>query len=448
MSADREQRRALRQTVWTLAWPVIISYLSESMVGLVDTLMVGRLGANAVAAVGVGAQIFSTVNIVVMAVGTGTLALVARHVGAREPREAQRILGQSILAAVALALCAITPVLLWPRPFLRLFNVTPEVVDLAAAFARRLLLGVPGIGVVFVVAAGLRGAGDTRTPLLVGLIINAVNVAGNFILIFGRLGFPPLGLIGSGLASAIATTTGALVALVLVTRGGLRLRVGRIDLRPDRAAIRRVLRIGMPAAGEQVLMQIGFFLYLTFAAAYGTHAMAAYFIGVRILAVSFLPGLGFAAAASALVGQNLGAGNPAQAERAAWVATWMCVSLMSVTGVIAFVFATSIARGFVDDPAVVSGTVWFIYMLALAQPLMAMDYVFGGALRGAGDTRFPLLAMIIAFYGCRLGFAWVVTHWWHLSLPWLWAALIGDYVARAALKGWRFRSGAWKTAQL
>lgn len=439
---------ALRRTVWTLAWPVIISYLSESMVGLVDTVMVGRLGAASVAAVGVGAQIFGTVNIVVMAIGTGTLALVARHVGAREPREAQRILGQSILAAAVLAVLAITPVLLWPRPFMRLFNVTPDVVELAAAFARRLLLGVPGIAIVFVVAAGLRGAGDTRTPLLVGLIINVINVAGNYVLIFGHLGFPPLGIIGSGLASAIATTTGAMVALALVTRGGLRLRVSRIDLRPDRDAVRRLLQIGLPAAGEQVLMQIGFFVYLTFAASYGTSSIAAYFIGVRILAVSFLPGLGFAAAASALVGQSLGARDPAQAERATWVATWMCVALMSASGVITFACANQIARGFVDDAAVVEGTVWFIYMLAIAQPLMAMDYVLGGALRGAGDTRFPLLTMAVAFYGCRLGFAWAVTHWWHLSLPWLWAALIGDYVARAALKAWRFRNGAWKTIRV
>jgi putative MATE family efflux protein len=443
-----DEQVALRKTVWTLAWPVIISYLSESMVGLVDTLMVGQLGAAAVAAVGVGAQIFGTVNIVVMAVGTGTLALVARHIGAREPREAQRILGQSIVTATVLAVAAVLPVLLWPRPFIRLFNVGPEVVELAVLFVRRLLLGVPGIAVVFVVAAGLRGAGDSRTPLLVGLIINLVNVVGNYVLIFGHLGFPQLGIVGSGIASAIAAATGALVAMALVTRGGLRLRVGRIDLRPDPDAIRRVLRIGLPAAGEQALMQIGFFFYLTFAAAYGTSAMAAYFIGVRILAVSFLPGLGFAAAASALVGQHLGAGRPDQAERAAWAANRMCVALMTVTGVIAFVFAEQIARGFVDDPAVVEGTIWFIYMLALAQPLMAMDYVFGGALRGAGDTRFPLIAVVVAFYGCRLGFAWLVTHWWHLGLPWLWAALLGDYVARAALKGWRLRGGAWKTLRV
>ena len=117
---------------------------------------------------------------------------------------------------------------------------------------------------------------------------------------------------------------------------------------------------------------------------------------------------------------------------------------MSSAGLVLFVFATPIARAFVDDAAVIEDTRWFIYMLALCQPLMAIDYALGGALRGAGDTRFPLVALFVGLYGCRLVFAWVVTHVLHLSTAWLWAALIGDYASRAALKTWRYRSGAWQ----
>src|SRR5690606_33138729 len=126
------------------------------------------------------------------------------------------------------------------------------------------------------------------------------------------------------------------------------------------------------------------------------------------------------AAAAALVGQNLGAGEPRRAETAGWHATWMSVALMSAIGVVIFLFAEPIARLFVDQPEVVAGTVSFIYMLGVSQPLMAMDFTLGGALRGAGDTRFPLLTVLIAFYGCRLGFAWMVVNVLHLSLTWLW----------------------------
>jgi putative MATE family efflux protein len=433
-----------RSVIWSLAWPVIVTMLSESLVGLVDMLFVARLGAPAVAAVGTGAQILGGVSVTMTAVGTGTLALVARAIGAARLAEAERVLGQSIVIAAVLATLVILPVILFASELVAAFGVEPHVVELGAGFVRLVMLSIPASSVIFAVASGLRGAGDTRTPLVVGLTVNALNVLGNWVFIFGKLGMPALGVRGSGLATALAFTAGMALALFLLASGRLRLRVGWRDLVLHGATIRRVLSIGYPAAAEQLLMQFGFFLYLLFAARYGTDAVAAYFIGVRILALSFLPGFGFAAAAAALVGQNLGAGMPQRAQTAGWHATWMSVALMSTTGVVISIFAEDIAHLFVDTPAVVAGTVSFIYMLALSQPLMAMDFTIGGALRGAGDTRFPLLTVLIAFYGCRLGMSFVVVSVLHLSLAWLWAALIGDYVARASLKAWRFRRGDWQ----
>lgn len=434
--------------VWSLAWPVIVTMLSESLVGLVDMLMVSRLGSQSVAAVGVGAQVLGGVSVTMTAVATGTLALVARMVGARRPREAERVLGQSITGAFLLALLAVVPVVLLARPLVHAFGTEEAVADLGAAFVRIVMFSIPASSVIFVVASALRGAGDTRTPLLVGLVVNALNVLGNWVFIFGHAGFPAMGVRGSGLATTVAFGAGMLLALGLLARGRLRLRLRAEDLPPQPALLRRVLGIGTPAALEQLLMQVGFFVYLTLASRYGTDALAAYFIGVRILAISFLPGFGFAAAAAALVGQSLGAGSPATAERAGWLATWMAVALMSATGVIAFAFAEPIARLFSDQPPVVDATVSFIHMLAIAQPLMAIDFTLGGALRGAGDTRFPLVTVLVAFFGCRLGYAWVVSSVLGLGLAWLWSSLLGDYVARVALKAWRFRGGAWKSIRI
>jgi Na+-driven multidrug efflux pump len=180
------------------------------------------------------------------------------------------------------------------------------------------------------------------------------------------------------------------------------------------------------------------------AARYGTSAVAAYFIGVRILAMSFLPGYGFAAAAAALVGQNLGANNPEVAEHSGWESTRLAIYLMSVCGLLIFVAARPIATLFIDDANVVTDAVAFIRTLAVAQPFMAIDFTLGGALRGAGDTRFPLIAVFVGFYGCRLAFAYAAAVVLHLGLPWVWFALMGDYLARAGLKAWRFRSGRWK----
>jgi Na+-driven multidrug efflux pump len=195
-------------------------------------------------------------------------------------------------------------------------------------------------------------------------------------------------------------------------------------------------------------MQAGFLAYMVFAARHGTEAVAAYFIGVRILALSFLPGFGFGAAAGTLVGQALGARQPAEAERSGWIAVGLGAALMTSGGLALAACARPVARLFVDDPAVLDAAVPFIVVLAAAQPLMAVDFVLGGALRGAGDTRFPLVVALLAFYVCRLGTAWIVTDWLRLDLVWLWLTLIGDYLVRAVLKSHRFRSDIWKSARV
>ena len=437
-----------RRAVWQLAWPVIVAMLSESLVGLVDMLMVAQLGGAAVAAVGVGGQILGAVAVVVTAVGTGTVTLVARGIGARDAPLARSATAQSMVAAMILGTAMSLPVFLVAEPLVGLFGVESEVVAEAGLYVRTVMLSVAPGAVLFVIGSALRGAGDTRTPLWVGLGVNVINVFANWVLIFGNLGFPALGVLGSALATSLSFTAGGAVATVLVLSKRLRIQVTLADLRPDSAMIRRVLYIGYPAGIEQLMMQIGFLIYLTFAARYGTDAIAAYFIGVRILALSFLPGFGFAAAASTLVGQNLGARNPDRAADAGWRATRMSVGFMCVGGLGVMALAEPIAYLFVDETSVVAGTVSFLYMLGLSQPFMAIDFTLGGALRGAGDTRFPLWTMLVAFYAVRLGTSALVVWVLDLSLAWLWATLIGDYMVRALLKGWRFHSGRWRTIEV
>jgi putative MATE family efflux protein len=441
-------RAGLHRATWALAWPVIFAFSIESVVGLCDALMVGRLGATAVAAVGVGVQILSAVNAALFAVGTGTLAVVARHVGAGERAQAEETLRQSILAAIVLSILSIAPVVVWAPWALAAFRIEPAVVAAGTPFVRIVLLSVPAAAVVFVIASSLRGAGDTRTPLAIGAVIGTLNVVAAYGLIFGALGLPPLGVAGAASGTLLAFSTGAGLALVLLARGRLVLHVHWRRFRVRGDVLRRVLRVGYPAAIEHLLMQVGFFVYIVFAARYGTAPVAAYFIGVRILAVSFLPGIGFGAAGATLVGQSLGAGRPAEAERGGWAAVRLAVVLMSTAGVVIFAGARPIARLFVSDPVVVADAVSFIRVLAVAQPLMALDFALGGALRGAGDTRFPLLTVLLGFYVCRLGFAWVASFWLHWDLLWLWLAVIGDYVVRSVLKARRFRSGHWKRVRV
>ncbi|HLY38061.1 MAG TPA: MATE family efflux transporter [Candidatus Binatia bacterium] len=438
----------LRRRTWSLAWPVIFSFSIEALVGLFDILMVGRLGATAVAGVGVGIQVMGAVDATLFAVGTGALAIVARHIGAGDRRAADETLRQSIVAAAALSILAAVPVFLAAPAIIRAFHVDEAVVAAGTPFLRTVMLGVPAAAVLFVVVATLRGAGDTRTPLAVGAVVGTANVGLAYVLIFGRLGLPALGVAGAATATVLAFTIGATLGVTLLLRGGLvlRLRLRPLRLRPD--VIRRVLDIGVPAALEHLLMQVGFFIYIVFAAHHGTAPVAAYFIGARILSLSFLPGFGFGAAAATMVGQSLGAGRPDDAERSGGAAVRLALGLMTAAGAVVFVAARPIARLFVDDDAVVENAFGFIRVLATVQPLMAIDFSLGGALRGAGDTRYPLLTVILGFYVCRLGFAYLVTFTLGLGVLWLWLAVLGDYAARATLKARRFRSGAWKLVRV
>lgn len=436
------------RATWSLAWPVILSFSLESIVGLIDALFVGRLGATPTAAVGLGVHMLSAVNLAMFAVGTGALAIVARHVGAGEHAEAEAAVGQSIVAAAVLGLGTAAIVATFAPAIIGLFRIEPDVAAVAVPFIRLLMLALAPSAVVFTVCASLRAAGDTRTPLLVGAVVGCTNTALAWTLIFGNLGMPALGVRGAGLATATAMTVGAALAVGLLLRGRLALAVHWRAMWPNLPLVGRVLRVGYPAAIEHAIMQAGFLAYMAFAAHYGTGAVAAYFIGVRILALAFLPGLGFGAAAGALVGQSLGARRADEATRDGWMAVWLSMALMTTGGLILFTVARPVAQLFVNDPAVVDAAVPFIQVLALVHPLMAIDFTLSGALRGAGDTRFPLLVALLGFYVGRLGVSYLVTFVLGLPILWLWMSLVVDYIVRASLKSWRFRSGAWQRARV
>ncbi|MCW5890214.1 MAG: MATE family efflux transporter [bacterium] len=435
---------ARARATWGLAWPVILAFSLESIVGLIDALLVGRLGANATAAVGLGVQMLSAMNLAMFAVGTGALAIVARHVGAGERAAAEAAVGQSLLAAAGLGLATAAVVVPCAPLLIGLFRIEPGVAAEAVPFIRLLMLGLAPSAVVFTVSASLRAAGDTRTPLLIGAVVGLTNVVLAWGLIFGHFGLPALGVRGAGLATASAFTVGAALGVGLLLRGRLALAVHWRSLRPRPAIVGRVLRVGYPAAIEHAIMQAGFLAYMAFAAHYGTGAVAAYFIGVRVLALAFLPGLGFGAAAGALVGQSLGARRADDATRDGWMAVWLSMAFMTTGGLVLFAVARPVAQLFVDDAAVVDAAVPFIQVLALVHPLMAIDFTLSGALRGAGDTRFPLLVALLGFYVGRLGASYVVTFVLGLPILWLWLTLVLDYIVRASLKSWRFRSGAWQ----
>lgn len=431
--------------ILSLAWPAVVANLLYSTVGLVGTKIVGALGAQAVAAVTTGNRIFFILQAVLMAVTAGTTALVSRAWGARDRIEAERVTAASLVVCVALAALLTVPSMIFAHDLAQIFRLDEEAVREAAAFIWWLSVFNAPFAASFVIGTALRAAGDTKTPLWIGAISNVVNIVLAYGLVLGRFGMPKLGVAGAAIANGLAFTLGAVIFGWRWARGGLVLGTAFRNVL-DRERLRRMLRIGVPAALEQVVWQGGFIAFLWIVALYGTAPYAAYGIGVTILSFSFVVGFGFSIAAGTLVGQHLGACDPEGATRSGWRALRLSVAAMVVLGTLIIVYSRTIAEFMIDDPEVVELTVFFIYVLGAMQPLMAIEFALGGALRGAGDTRFPLFAVLAGLVGVRLVLAGLFA-WLGLPVEWVFAALIGDYVVKASMLTWRFASGRWRHLQ-
>jgi putative MATE family efflux protein len=227
--------------------------------------------------------------------------------------------------------------------------------------------------------------------------------------------------------------------LILTPRGG--------SFRPDRALCTRLFMIGYPAAIEQLLFQIGLLGFQRIMSLYGTAAIAAYNVGAQILSLSFIPGIGFATAASTLVGQHLGNDAPDTASRSGWRATWGAMLSMTAIGLTIVTTARPLAEIFSDDAEVVALTIDFIWILGAVQPLMAIEFAVGGSLRGAGDTFYPMVTVFFGLFLARLVPAVIAGFYLGAPLQVVWCALIGDYAIKAILLVRRFHGGHWKTIE-
>jgi len=434
--------------VFELAWPTILAFFTQTLVRIVSLLMVGSLGQDAVAGVSVANQFFWLVQALGTVAPTGIMALLSRAMGARDARLADASLRQGLWLGLGLGAVCTGLVLPIARSAVAAYGVTDHVAALGGDYLFWATPGMLGLTLSLVFGAALRAAGDTMTPLAIGAGANLVNIGLGWALIYGRLGLPQLGVAGAGIAAAASVLLQLPVFFWLWLRRRLRLAPAGATARPDPEVMLRLLRIGYPAAIEGLLFQVGLWLFVRLLAPYGTEAVAAYNVGAQILAFSFLPGLGFGAAASTLVGQHLGEGDPAAAARSGWRSMVGAMLSMSALGALVIAFAPQLAGMFGLSPLATGRTVDFIWILGAVQPLMAIEYTIGGALRGAGDTRFPLLAVFTGLFAFRVVPAAIAALVFHAPLNFVWGVLVFDYAVKAALLIGRFRRGRWQTVKV
>jgi multidrug resistance protein, MATE family len=425
------QRRVL-----TLATPIIGENLLQTLVGAVDTFMVARLGAAAVAGVGIGFELVFFIISILSAVDIGATVLVSQAIGAGQRERANRLARQAIVWGLLLAIPVSIGMFVAAPTLIGLFGVAPDVAVAAATYLQVTAATSSALFLSFICGAVLRGAGDSRTPLQAAILANVVNVIVAYVLIFGHLGLPALGVAGSALGAAAGRSLGAAYMLVMMARGRKAISLsGGWGWRPRFTTARQLLTLGVPAAMEQVLSAGAFMVLVGVVALIGTHALAAQQITFTALSLAFLPAFGFSIAATALVGQSIGAQVPADANKASWIALRWALIWMGIGGVLAFLFSARVMNVFSADPAVIEAGTSALRALSVALPFWALWFVSSGSLRGSGDTRTPLLIGASTMWLSVL-IAWIAVRWFGAGLGTVWFAFVLT-TAPASVLMWR-----------
>jgi len=428
------------QKVLKLSIPSAINSLLDMLQVITDLIMVGRLSAYAVAAVGLGLQSLMFVYAALTLLHVGTSALLSRFVGANQMMRAS--LGLATLLKFALFLSLPVSVIWYflSAQIYIWFGTIDEVIVLGSTYVQMLTWMLPFVFMKLVFVSALNAAGDTKTPMLIKMVSIVLNIALNYLLIFGNYGFPQLGVLGAALGTVIVNALEFLVYGYLYLKG----RTDYVFLQYySKRLLYRALKVGIPASFERMLGAGSFMFFTAIIAHYGTEALAGYQIGLRIEGIAFMPGIGFTIAAMTLMGQGLGAKNPVRAREDVILVLKYTAAFMFALSFFMIFMPEKIAWLFTDDVQTIEQASLYLIIVGLSQIPLAFNFVLSGALRGAGDTKRTLKINLISLWLVRILPAFVLT-WYFESILFVYVAMICDTFVKA-LWLWRvFDKGEWQ----
>ena len=421
------------------------------VVGVVSTIFVGRLGKEAISAVGLANALTNFILVFFTALSTGCTVLVARLIGEEDIIKAKNAVKQSMLLAAVSSLLISAPLYVFSKQVLNLFfgSAEAEVLNLAVTYFRITLYTFPLALLNIIISGTLRGAGDTRTPMYIAYMANIVNTASGWVLIFGIdflfLRFRGFGIAGAALAVALSRGIGGILSVLalLSPRNIIQLDVKR-KFYVDFDLLHRIFRVGFPAAMEQAVMQGGFLVLQMVIAGMGTVAIAVYQIGMSINSISFIPIWGFGIAATTLIGQGLGARRPDLAEKCGWETLKISIALNVLLTMLIFIFSRQLVSIYSSDPEVLKTGAAAIRIFSLSQPFLTVVVVLSGALRGAGDILYVMVTSFVGIWMFRIFLTALLSRFSAIGAMGVWIALCFDFFARSLMYLARFKRGRWK----
>jgi MATE family multidrug resistance protein len=436
--------------IWRLSWPMLLIMLFNFMVGFTDIYVAGLINPQVQAAIGFINQLYFLLIIVANAISIGTVALISRNIGAGDVARAQANAKQSLIFGFLVAVALTIAGLIFYREIIAAAGFPPEIRIIGESFLRIFAFALGPNYLLIISNAVFRASGEVRKPLLTMFVFSAINVLGDFALVFGIPPFPKLGYPGIALSTAIAATIGMVINFIFFSLPRWRALYQRpwsISI----ASIKTIANLGWPAGLLQIAWNAGSIVLYNILGRLGDAsivALASLTNGLRIEAIIFLPPFALNMAASVLVGQNLGAKNPERAEAVGWKIAWSGVMLISVISICIFIGAGYFASFLTKDPAVLAETTRYLRIMMFSEPFMALSLILGGGLQGAGDTRGNMVVVVISMWLIRLPLAVLLALVMGYGAVGVWVAMITSMTVQGLLMARRFYQGQWKALKV
>jgi putative MATE family efflux protein len=439
---------SLNRSILLLAIPMVLEMVLESLFAVVDVFWVGRIGANAVATVGITEALISLVFAIGLGLSMSTTAMVARRIGEKDPEDAAIAGVQAIVLGLAISLVLGVPAGIFAPRLLALMGASPAIVASGSGYARIALGGCGAIVMLFLNNAIFRGAGDAAIAMRLLWVSNIINLILDPCLIFGLGPFPRMGVTGAALATFTGRSIGVLYQFWRLARGTERLRPLAYHLRLNLRVMLRLLRVSLSGILQFAIGHVSWILLVRIVAMFGAASVAGYTVAIRIVVFFILPSWGLSNAAATLVGQNLGAKQPDRAAQAVWRTGFYNMLFLGGIGVFFAVFATPVVRLFVDDPAVIPIAAVALRTFACGNVGYAYGMVMLQAFNGAGDTWTPTVVNFFGFWVLELPLAWALAVTLGMHAEGAFLAIVLSECAMAVAGVVLFRRGHWKKQQI
>ncbi|QSQ22004.1 MATE family efflux transporter [Pyxidicoccus parkwayensis] len=434
----------IRRAIFLLSVPMVLEMVMESVFAVVDVFFVGRLGADAVATVGLTESLLTIIYAAAMGLSIGATALVSRRIGEGDPERAARTAVQAIGLGVALAIPVAVGGVIFARPLMALMGGSPWVLEHGVRYTQVMLGGMGSVLLLFLINAIFRGAGDAAISMRVLWLANAINIFLAPLLIFGVGPFPKMGVVGAAVATTFGRSCGVVYQLYRLSRGDGRLRVRREHLKLEAGTMLSMLKLSGAGTAQALVNTTSWVVLARIVAMFGSPAVAGYTIAMRIVLFALLPSWGLANAATTLVGQSLGARKPERGEQAVWTAARINAVFLGTLGLAFFLGAEPLVAAFAREPEVVLHAAHALRLVSSGFLFYAFGMVVSQAFNGAGDTTTPTILNICCFWLLEVPLAWVLSEPMGMGPSGVFLSVAVAFSVLAVAAVILFRRGTWK----